>query len=155
MIYNVRLILASYMLTFFPESCIDNMGELETVVVGSSMAYLENLKAISDALLNSETKSLHSVPESLTKDYPALLTTYHKSFMAWKLPGPMLVTIRIKHALIALIEAKKAFSPDEPADSPLSLEFETQMNRLCVRFGEINGPDALILLKEEIGIAGN
>ena len=155
MIYNVRIILASYMLTFFPEDCIQNMGELETIVVGSSAAYLENLKAISDALLNSETKSLHSVSESLTKDYPTLLTTYHKSFMAWKLPRPMLVSIRIKHALVALIEAKKELPSDETVDSELSLDFETQMNRLCVRFGEINGPDELIRLKEEMGITGN
>ena len=73
----------------------------------------------------------------LSYDFHYSLTFYVFFFQAK-------LTCRIKHALIALYQAEQHLPSDEPADSKLSLEFRTQIERLRSKLQQIAGPAALI-----------
>ena len=139
---NVRILLAVYMITAFPGQVFEKMGELETTLFKSSIKFLETFKAITEAMLNSETKSFYEVPESLTKEYTSKIRTYHRDFKRWKVIDDQYIKFRIKHALEALYEARAHLPEDEPADSKLSLEFDQQIKRLREKLGQPEDPAA-------------
>jgi hypothetical protein len=147
---NPRVILAAFAITAFPDEAFSDVGELKTNVMKSAAVFLENYNAIVDTLLTSETKSFSEVPENLTQDFASKILTYHRDFAAWKVTDEHKLALRIKYAIIALTEARDYLPSNEPADSLLSLEFETQLNRLYTKFGALMGLEALQSLRNDL-----
>jgi hypothetical protein len=77
--------------------------------------------------------------ELLLSDFQPTLFEYLRRFQQWKVPDEAKLSLRIKHALIALCQAQAHLPPDEPADSRLSAEFRQQIARLRSKLVQIAG----------------
>ena len=128
---NVRIFLASYMIAVYPRNVFENMGVLETEVFNSAKALVEHFEEI---LLSGSFKS---------RTFADVLSKYLQDFKAWKVPDEAKLVARIKHALVALYQARSQLPLDEPVNSQLNTEFRTQIQRLREKLGQIAGPEEL------------
>jgi len=128
---NVRIFLASYMIAVYPRNVFESMGVLETEVFNSAKALVEHFEEI---LLSGSFKS---------RTFPDVLFKYLQDFKAWKVPDEAKLVARIKHALVALYQARQQLPHDEPVNSQLNTEFRTQIQRLREKLGQIAGPEQL------------
>ena len=122
---NVRIFLAAYMIVARPMNVFDKMGALEQQAFDSARLLLE----IFEKILYSATP-FHDLPADLTRAFTAALFDYLRKFKAWKVPNEAQLICRIKHALVALYQARTQLPADEPEDSQLNVEFRTQITRL-------------------------
>ena len=93
--------------------------------------------------------SLSQLPRDLTKSFVPALFTYVRDFHLWKVPDEAKLVSRIKHALVALYQARLQLPPDEPEDSQLNTEFRTQILRLRQKMRQIAGEDVLLNFDRE------
>ena len=138
---NVRVFLAGFMIAYRPTFVFESMGRLEQPLYEKAIVLLALFEKIGRSV--QEHGSFAEVPFELTKNFPTALFEYLKAFKAWKVPDEAKLTLRIKHALIALYQAKEHLPPDEPEDSKLKVEFRTQIERLRGKLQQIAGIDAL------------
>jgi hypothetical protein len=136
------------MIAIHPRNVFETMGELETAVLESA----QRLLAIFERILNS-SEVLHRLPLDLTRSLPVALFEYLRHFRAWKVPDEARLVARIKHALRALLDAKKQLPADEPMDSQLNTEFRTQITRLRGKLQQIAGAAVLADFDRENGLA--
>ena len=136
---NVRVFLAGFMIAYRPTHVFESMGTLEKNLLEATLPLMDKFHKIC-----SHTHTFgSSLPHELTKDFPMMLFEFLKRFKAWKVPDEAKLTLRIKHALIALYQAEEHLPPDEPEDSKLKVEFRTQIERLRSKLQQIAGHDAL------------
>ena len=141
---NVRVFLAAYMITYRPTYVFEDVANpLAQALLESSAKVLNAFHAIVRCIESGRTRSFQDVPHDLSVDFETLLYEYLKAFKAWKVPDEAKLTCRIKHALIALYQAKEHLPPDEPEDSKLNIEFRTQIERLRSKLAQIAGEAAL------------
>ena len=140
---NVRFFLSSYMVVYGTTHVFEHMGPLESALLKAATPLLRSFHAIIEAIGNSTTHSLSSVPKELTRDFPNQLLEYLERFNAWKVPDGIKLSRRIKHALLALYRANDIIPPTEPVNSNLRLEFSNQIKRLRTKLSRISGPAAL------------
>ena len=146
---NVRVFLAAFLIAFRPTHVFESMGSLEQQLLESAGALLVSFERIAAAV--GRFASFAAVPADVTEDFPHLLFSYLRHFKAWKIPDETKLTCRIKHALVALYNAHHHLPLDEPADSKLSVEFRTQIERLRGKLTQIAGPTALAEFDEQRG----
>ncbi len=140
----MRVFLAAYMIVLYPNKAFTTIGDLETRVMRSAQALLQ----IFEGILPS-TVPLYKLPLDLTKSLPNALFNYLRDFKAWKVPDQAKLTSRIKHALVALYDARRMLPADEPENSQLNTEFRTQICRLRHKLGQIAGVEVLANFDEE------
>jgi len=141
-LFNIRVFLASYMILIYPESAFQTMGDLETLLLESTKKLHSNFEAILDALTN-EKKMFREIPHELTKAFPVLLEDFLDRFSKWKVVDEVNVIARIKHALIALLEARRNLMFDDCITAEMSFEFLNQLKRLKDKLLQIGGPDVV------------
>ncbi len=141
---NVRIFLAAYMIVLYPNKAFSTIGDLETRVMRSAQALLQ----IFGGILPS-TVPLYKLPLDLTKSLPNAIFNYLRDFKAWKVPDQAKLASRIKHALVALYDARRMLPADEPENSQLNTEFRTQICRLRHKLGQIAGVEVLARFDEE------
>ncbi len=142
------------MIYYFPANVFETPGgEFETTLLNSCKEFLEKVDAITNSVISSETKSFSDVPASLTVNYGVTLHQYMVDFKNWKIPDEQRLVSRIKHAIVALHQARIHLPPDEPEESALSMEFTIQTLRLKQKLRKIAGDDALAALNEQIRIS--
>jgi hypothetical protein len=106
---NVRVFLAGFMIAYRPTHVFESMGTLEQALYDAATPMLGTFEAICKHINGSKQHSFEEVPHELTKDFPTMLLEYLKKFKAWKVPDEAKLTVRIKHALVALYEAEVNF----------------------------------------------
>eukprot|EP00292_Cryptomonas_paramecium_P016349 CAMPEP_0113719680 /NCGR_PEP_ID=MMETSP0038_2-20120614/35982_1 /TAXON_ID=2898 /ORGANISM="Cryptomonas paramecium" /LENGTH=203 /DNA_ID=CAMNT_0000648145 /DNA_START=135 /DNA_END=742 /DNA_ORIENTATION=+ /assembly_acc=CAM_ASM_000170 len=140
---NVRVFLAAFMIVYFPSRVFESVGPLEQRLLDAADPMLTAFHAICISIQSSQTRCFRDVPVVLTKDFPTLLLDYLQAFKAWKVPDEAKLTCRIKHALQALYQARRALPADEPHDSKLQVELRGQIERLRGKLVQIAGRGAL------------
>jgi hypothetical protein len=138
---NVRVFLAGYMIAYRPTHVFETIGPLEQALLEAATPLLTTFDSICKVV--RQKGSFQAVPSSLTQAFPTLLFEFLKRFKAWKGPDEIKLTLRIKHALLALYQAEAHLPPDEPVDSKLKLEFRTQIDRLRGKLRQIAGAPAV------------
>ena len=138
---NVRVVLAGFMAAYRPTHVFETMGPLECSLHESAIALIQAFEAICERM--KDGTAFANVPHEVTRDLNVLLFEYLKRFKAWKVPDEAKLTMRIKHALVALYQAREHLPPDEPEDSKLSVEFRTQIERMRAKLAQIAGQGAL------------
>lgn len=146
---NVRIFLAAYMIAFHPTRVFEEMDVLEQTVADSAINLIVSFETICHRILFSETGSFAEVPHDLTADFPTLFVNYFHDFNVWKVPDAARLATRIRRALLALYQAVQTLPSDEPEDSPLRIEFTTQIARLRTKMLQICGEGALADLDAE------
>lgn len=140
---NVRVFMAAFMIAIRPTHVFESMGTLEQSLFESAMPLLSQFQTICSTLKSAPFPHFQCVPSDQTKDFPTALFEYLKRFKAWKVPDEAKLTCRIKHALVALYQARDHLPPDEPEDSKLKVEFRTQIERLREKLRQIAGVEAV------------
>ena len=138
---NVRVFLAGFMIAYHPTHVFESMSNLEQALYNSAKALIPSFERICNSVLRFG--DFQRVPRTETEQFPTQLFDYLKCFKAWKVPDEVKLTCRIKHALIALFQARQHLPPDEPADSKLLVEFDTQIDRLKSKLAQIAGQQVL------------
>ncbi len=138
---NVRVVLAAYMIAGRPTHVFESMGALEQSLYESAIVLTNNLESLAKGI--AHTGAFHLVKADLAESFPTVLFEYLKQFKAWKVPDEAKLVCRIKHALVALYQAREHLPHDEPDDSKLKIEFRTQIERLRSKLQQIGGVDAL------------
>ena len=144
---NVRVFLAGFMIAYRPTHVFENMGTLETALIEATTPLLTQFEAICKSIL--DTGSFRNVPHALTRSFPTALYEFLKRFKAWKVPDEQKLTMRIRHALMALYQAQEHLPPHESEDSVVRTEFRTQIQRLRSKLQQIAGIDALNAFDEQ------
>jgi hypothetical protein len=152
---NVRVFLASFMIAYHPTSVFEDIGTLEKALIEATIPLLTTFQNICKIIRISAKHSFQDVPYELTKDFLTMLFEYFKRFKAWKVPDEAKLTCRLKHALIALYQAKEHLPPNEPEDSKLKIELRVQIERLRNKLQQIAGVDALLKFDEQREINKN
>ena len=124
-----------------PSHVFENMGQLEQPLLEVARALIESFERIAGAVVAAG--SIQPVDHSLTEGFVSLFMDYLRCFNAWKVPDETKLVGRIRHALVALYDAREHLPADEPADSKLSVEFRTQIERLRSKLAQIGGQAAL------------
>lgn len=143
----MRVFLAAYMIALRPSYVFEQMGSLEKALYEVAGTLIPLFERILEEVI--QKGAFDAVSDELTKDFPTLMFEYLKNFKAWKIPDEAKLTCRIKHALIALYESLDALPHDEPVDSPLKKEFESNIVRLRSKLSDIAGPQKLAEFDED------
>jgi hypothetical protein len=143
---NVRVVLAAYMIAGRPTHVFESMGALEQSLYESALVLTTNFESLAKGI--AQTGAFHSANADLAESFPTVLFEYLKRFKAWKVPDEAKLICRIKHALIALYQAREHLPHDEPDDSKLKVEFRIQIERLRSKLQQIGGVDALAQFDE-------
>ena len=146
---NVRVFLSAFMIAYRPTHVFESMGTLEQALFEASVPMLSQFEKMCKTLLAAPFKCFQMVPADQTKDFPTTLFEFLRRFKAWKVPDEAKLICRIKHALVALIQAEQHLPPDEPDDSKLKIEFREQITRLRGKFLQIAGQEALDKFDED------
>ena len=149
---NIRVFLAAYMVAFRPDKVFESMGELESALHKAALPLLKAFESLCRSIKqNGSTIVLVDVNSEQAKAFPQLLFEYLKCFKAWKVPDEARLTSRIKHALVALYQARGHLSSDEQDSVALKEEFRVQIEGLRSRLANIAGADALVRFDREHG----
>ena len=144
---NVRVFLAAYMISFRPTHVFESLGTSQQAVIDAAKLLIASFEQICSSVIpkgdSQNVPGFHNVPLAFTEQFQTLLFEYMKRFKAWKVPDEEKLSCRIKHALVALFEARGHLPPDEPADGRLMVEFNTQIERLKSKLVQIAGQAAL------------
>ena len=152
---NIRVFLAAYMVAFRPDKVFESMGELESALHKAALPLLKTFESLCRSIKqNGSTIVLVDVNSEQAKAFPELLFEYLKCFKAWKVPDEARLTSRIKHALVALYQAREHLSSDEQDSVALKEEFRVQIEGLRSRLANIAGADALVRFDREHGRMG-
>lgn len=144
---NVRVFGAAFMIVYCSQNVFESIGSLEKNLIRSGTEMLNKFQLLYRSIEREGT--IKSESES-AKDFTACLYRYFRDFQTWKVPDELRLTKRIRHALIALCQAKNALPPSEPADSKLRVDFDTQITRLKNKTKQIAGEQKLKELEEEL-----
>jgi hypothetical protein len=144
---NVRVILAAYMIAYFPANVFEYMGTLEQALFDSAGPLIKNLEEIMELL--SRGVLFKDIDVSVTKDLPSRLFWYLRNFKTWKVPDEQKLVLRIQNALNALYDAQKHLPEHEEPDSRLSSEFRSQIERLRAKLLAISGAETLRKFDED------
>jgi hypothetical protein len=128
-----------------PTHVFESMGALEQSLYESALVLTTNLKSLAKGI--AQMGAFYLVNADLAESFPTVLFEYLKQFKAWippwKVPDEARLVCCIKHALIALYQAREHLPHDEPEDSKLKIEFRTQIKRLWSKLQQIREVDAL------------
>ena len=140
---NVRVFLAHYMTSGKPNHVFEEPDKpLETDLREASVELHECFNKIIDQL--TARKAFHAIDADLVQSFLPLLMGYLRKFKLWKIPDEAKLTLRIQHALIALMTATQHLPSDEAPDSRLRVELVTQTDRLRNKLRQIAGPAKLL-----------
>lgn len=146
---NVRVFLAIYMIVSHPDKVFESLSEpLVQPLRDAASKFLDHFEIICSAIRDHPHKAYNELPLDLTQDFGVNLAEYYRAFQAWKAPDEIKLITRIKHALIALFQAYTHLPSNEPANSPLRLEFCAQVARLLVKLREVGGAGAVAAFME-------
>ena len=134
---DTRVFLASYMISLHPHKVFEGMGELEKTLYDSTAPLVACWEQLLDSVRHGEAD------RQLLLKFPELLADYRAKFKAWKVPDEAKLVARIKHALNALFQARDHLPADEPVDSKMMQEFQTQIERLRGKLRQVAGQAAL------------
>ena len=144
---NVRVFMAGFMIAYRPTHVFESMGRLEQELYDAATPLLKRFDTMATCL--QRKRHFAHVPTELTRDFQAQLIEYLIKFKAWKVPDEAKLVSRIKHALIALYQAREHLPPNEAEDSKLKIEFYTQIERLRTKLEQIGGKKELELFDEQ------
>ena len=146
---NVRIFLASFMITYYPTHVFESMGTLEKPLFESSEKMLKTFQNICNIIHTSPNHCFHDVPHELSEKFLTMFFEYINCFKTWKTPDEAIIVQRIKNALIALYNAKDHLSHNNSNYSNLQIELDTQINRLRTKLRQIAGLEKLAQFDEE------
>jgi hypothetical protein len=138
---NVRVFLAAYMIAARPTHVFESMGQLEQALFDVAGPLIATTERMARDIVAAG--SFRGVSRDVAVAFVPQLFEFIRRFQAWKVPDEAKLTCRIQHALIALYQAKGQLPSNEPADSPLSVELRTQIERLRNKLRVIAGAEAL------------
>ena len=138
---NVRVILCAYMIAHCPSEVFESIGATEKALIDSAIAFVDNFQSLAKKAVEVGAVSL--IPIDFTRNFPTLIFEYLKCYKAWKIPDAAKLKCRIKHALVALLQAQRHLPFNEPHESKLSVELRTQIERLRSKLQLVAGVEAL------------
>lgn len=130
-----RVLVAAYMLTTFPNNCLETVGLEEHAMIHAARVYLTALEEIAEALA-AGTRFSH-IPDAHT--FAAKMYVYHRRFTVWKTGDLPNVQPRMERALAALTTERNRTAPGSPAH----IELVTQVERVRAKLAQHFGPAAL------------
>jgi hypothetical protein len=134
---NVRVFLSSLIMIAWQSQVFETMGDLEVKVLDAAKKMITNFEAMIHAI-TVDKKTFRNIPTELTRSFNTLLFNYFDRFERWKVIDEKKLVARIKHALVALLEARKHLSGEE-GKSMEDIVF--QLKRLKNKLLQIGGPD--------------
>lgn len=139
---NIRIFMACYMITYYPNSVFENMGDLEQKLFNISEILLDTFDNIC-ILIKSGVK-FKDITQELTKNFVVIFFDYLKSFKEWKDIDEHKLSSRIKCSLIALYQARKTLDESNPlTEQKYKVEIDIQIKRLRNKLILITSSDTL------------
>ena len=145
---NPRVFLAAYMVAFHPTSVFEEIGALEQAVLDASGPMLQTFEDICQRLRDGV--AFDELPNNLTGGFVEMLMSYIRRFQAWKVPDEARLVTRIRHALVALYQAREHLPDDEPLDSPVRPQFLNQIQRLRTKLFQLGAANVVEDLDREL-----
>ena len=143
--FNIRVLLASFLVVNRPESCFEAIGKLERRVQASSSPVFDSLCALID---RAQGQTLSSMPWLEHRDFLRQMKVYLEDFQAWKVPDEHKLSDRIKHGLLALYRAESHLTDDNRDYQSMKQEFRTQRAKLRAKMVQIAGTQGLAKFDE-------
>jgi hypothetical protein len=148
--FNVRVLLAAYMISFRSTHVFESFGTTEARLLVTAKKMVASMEDITSRYVaGGKGFTWQMIPSEVSKGFLELLRDYSLDFRRWKVPDEARLSQRIRHALVALYNAQGHLPADEPANSPLNLEFNVQIGRLRAKLLQIAGQTALNRFDEE------
>jgi hypothetical protein len=146
---KVDTFLAAYILVGRPEKIFENMGASEEELFHSAECVLKLFEEIISIL--DSGKQFRDLDRKITKSFSSALTQYYQQFEVWKIRDQEHLARRIKHALIALQQARQQHSSNEPLKSSDSAQLRAQImiSRLRGRLQRVAGKAELERLDQD------
>jgi len=141
-----RIFLASFMVSGRPNHVFESLGAMERELMEASNVMLHKFEGMIRALREHGIDAFRSHGA----DFQQVLLDYLVKFKTWKVPDEHKLLTRIKHALVALYQAR-AHVPD---GDQLLQEFQAQIGRLQGKFREIGGDAAFEQFQQEVEARG-
>lgn len=133
--------MAAFMISYRPTHVFESMGLREQDLFDKTKAFLDCFYLITERISADWTFS--NVPGELSLLFRPLIAQYVQSFQAWKIPDMERLATRIRHALVALYQARADLPEDEPANSRVNVELAAQIARLRNKLTDVAGADGL------------
>jgi hypothetical protein len=130
---NIKEFLAGYMIAYYSNDVLDNMGTLEQALFDATVPLITTFENICRVIYSSDNHSLNDVPLELTKDFPAMLFKYLECFKAWKIVDQQSLVIKIKETLKLLHRAKERLPKDSEDIIEINIKIET-LNKNLSKF---------------------
>jgi len=145
---NIKMFLAAYMIRYRPHLVFeydDTTAKNLFTKARSLIAYTDTMVAKIDA-----RDSLVGNGKSWATTFPTVIEAYKEAFTAWKKPDETRLVTRIRHAVVALMQAQNQLPPDEPADSLVRMEIVTQLTRMREQLRRIAGQAGIAQLDADL-----
>jgi uncharacterized protein (UPF0128 family) len=146
---RVRIVLASYMIAFFPRDVFESMGTLEKELHECALGLVECFEEMIDTY-DANDMGFTGIGFFVRDAFSMHLFDYLIIFKKWKVPDEAKLTVRIRNALFALHNATLQLPSDEDPNSRLCVELRTQTTRLFEKLRQVAGADAVTQLRAEI-----
>ncbi|EKX51596.1 hypothetical protein GUITHDRAFT_102857 [Guillardia theta CCMP2712] len=141
--FNVRVLMAAFLVVNRPGSCFESIGHLEQQVQHAAADLVTTLRHICSSIESSRAQPLTQHDWSSWRPFLKQLNVYLARFKDWKVPDEHKLTERIKHALLALYRAESHLSPDVQEYMPMKEEFRAQKAKLRAKMLQIAGAQGL------------
>ena len=136
--YNVRVLLAAYMVDISPDKLFEEQGVLETELINAAKPMVAGLEALVAASLRGE-------PLDGVDEFAAHMREYTTAFRRWKEPDQQRLAGRICDALHVLYRSLSHLPADEPENSNLRVTFSTQIERLRSKLKQVGGEEMVAI----------
>ncbi|EKX51625.1 hypothetical protein GUITHDRAFT_102886 [Guillardia theta CCMP2712] len=141
--FNVRVLMAAFLVVNRPGSCFESIGHLEKQVQHAAADLVTTLRHICSSIESSRAQPLTQHDWSSWRPFLKQLNVYLARFKDWKVPDEYKLTERIKHALLALYRAESHLRPDAQEYMSMKEEFRAQKAKLRAKLLQIAGAQVL------------
>ena len=131
-------IVAAYLVTAYESNVLETMDQQASEMREKAIAFLNRFEEIARSI--ARRRVFQAIPANLTVDFEMLMMDFLISFHEWKIPDPERILIRIRNAIIALLQTRKSLHKGQEIIGP---EIEAEIDRLRQKYRQIAGESAL------------
>ena len=152
---SVRVFIASYMLRYAGDRCIeDREGVLESTVLRAANVLVACFEELCDTVLLAAgdgrgVKACFQGGRALV-EFPDVTVRFYTAFEAWRNPNAALLTARIAATLETIRRYERLIPADVPADNAERLECSEQIAALRLRLLSVDGDTGVALFAQDV-----
>ena len=136
---NTGYVVSAYLVVAYDSIVIETMDHQATEMRKKAIAFLNRFEMI--ARFIARRHYFQAVPANLTVDFETLLMDFLTNFHEWKIPDQERILIRIRHAIIALLQTRKTIQNGQ--EQIMAPEIDAGIENLRLKYKQIAGESAL------------